>query len=100
MTAYSVLFVTPTEDSWVPAYLAETGAVMKKHGGRYLARTGNHQQIEGADIPAGLRILIEWPSQQDALNFENDPEYKPHLEARLKGSTSYHFVFEGQDDLA
>ncbi len=34
------------------------------------------------------------------MNFMNDPDYRPHLDARTAGSTSYHFVIEGKDDLA
>ena len=27
----------------------------------------------------------------------NDPEYMPHLKARIAGSERYHFLIEGQD---
>lgn len=97
---YSVLDVTPTTDAWIPAYIAETGAIVKKHGGKYLARTASHEQIEGSDAPAALRIILEWPSKEAALNFMKDPEYVPHLEARTAGSNSHHFLIEAKDDLA
>lgn len=100
MTAYSVLFVTPTDDAWIPGYLDPVGALIDKHGGSYLARTVDHEQVEGEDFPAGLRVVLEWPSKQAALDFENDPDYAPFLKQRLAGSTSYHFVIEGKDDLA
>lgn len=100
MTTYSVLAVTPKSDDWVPGYLPVANALVEKHGGKYLARTATHEQVEGADQPAALRIILEWPSKQAALNFMNDPEYRPHLDARTEGSTSVHFVIEGQDDLA
>ena len=80
--------------------LAAINKLVAKHGGKYLARTTNHEQVEGADAPAGLRIILEWPSKEAAMNFMNDPEYKPHLDARTAGSESYHFVIEGKDDLA
>lgn len=100
MTSYSVLAVTPTSDEWIPDYLPTANALVAKHGGKYLARTATHQQVEGGDQAAALRIIIEWPSKEAAMNFMNDPQYKPHLEARTNGSTSFHFVIEGQDDLA
>ena len=100
MTYYSVLAVTPTSDEWIPDYLPTANALVAKHGGRYLARTTSHQQVEGGDQPSALRIILEWPSKEAAMNFMNDPEYKPHLEARTNGSTSFHFVIEGKDDLA
>ena len=97
---YSVLDVTPTTDAWIPAYIAETGVIVTRHGGKYLARTASHEQIEGSDAPAALRIVLEWPSKEAALNFMNDPEYVPHLERRTAGSVSHHFLIEAKDDLA
>ncbi|WP_299621114.1 DUF1330 domain-containing protein [uncultured Tenacibaculum sp.] len=97
---YSVLDVRPTVDTWIPAYIAETGVIVKKHGGKYLARTASHEQIEGDDAGAALRIILEWPPKEAALNFMKDPEYVPHLKARTAGSVSHHFLIEAKDDLA
>ncbi|MEO1200165.1 MAG: DUF1330 domain-containing protein [Pseudomonadota bacterium] len=100
MTYYSVLAVTPTIEDWIPDYLPAANQLVAKHGGRYLARTANHEQVEGEVQPAALRIILEWPSKDAVRNFMNDPDYKPHLDARSAGSTSYHFVIEGTDGLA
>ena len=100
MTAYSVLAVTPSTDEWIPDYLPTANALVAKHGGTYLARTQEHTQVEGQDTPAALRIVIEWPSRDAAMNFMNDPDYAPHLAARTNGSESFHFLIEGKDDLA
>lgn len=100
MAYYSVLAVTPTTEDWIPDYLPTANKLVKKHGGKYLARTASHEQVEGSDQPAGLRIILEWPSKEAAMDFMNDPEYKPHLAARTEGSESYHFVIDGKDDLA
>ena len=100
MTYYSVLAVTPVKEDWIPAYIGPANALVAKHGGRYLARTAAHEQIEGDEQPAALRIVIEWPSREAALAFMSDPEYAPHLEARTAGSNSVHFLIEGKDDLA
>lgn len=100
MAFYSVLAVTPSSEDWIPDYLPTANKLVAKHGGTYLARTATHEQVEGEDRPAALRIVIEWPSKAAALSFMNDPAYKPHLEARTAGSESYHFLIEGKDDLA
>lgn len=99
MAYYSVLDVTPTSQEWVADYVASTGKIVARHGGEYLARTGTHEQIEGDDQGAALRIILEWPSKEAALDFMNDPEYVPHLEARTKGSVSHHFLISATDDL-
>ena len=97
---YSVLAVTPTNEDWIPTYLPKANALVAAHGGKYLARTADHEQVEGDTVSAALRIVIEWPSKQAVQNFMNDPAYKPHLEARLAGSESFHVLIDGKDDLA
>ena len=82
MSYYSILDVTPTSEDWIPDYLLTANKVVEKHGGKYLARTASHEQIEGEKKEAGLRIILEWPSKESAENFMNDPEYVPHLKAR------------------
>ena len=97
---YSILDVTPTQDDWIPGYLPAANKLVTKHGGKYLARTSSHEQVEGETQTAGLRIVLEWPSRDAALAFMNDHEYVPHLEARTKGSVSHHYLIEAKDDLA
>lgn len=100
MAFYSVLAVTPSRDDWVADYLPAANRLVAQHGGRYLARTANHERLEGEGESAALRILIEWPSREAALAFMMDPDYKSHLEARHAGSNSHHHLVEGKDDLA
>ncbi len=100
MSYYSVLAVTPTSDDWVADYIGSANQLVIKHGGKYLARTKSHQQLEGESEEAVLRIVIEWPSKEAVLNFMSDPDYLPHLEARTAGSHSNHFLIEGRDELA
>lgn len=100
MTYYSVLDVTPRNVDWVEDYLPVANKLVAKHGGKCLARTSSHEQIEGDQKEATLRIIFEWPSKQAALAFANDPDYAPHLNARLDNSTSHHYLIEGKDDLA
>ncbi|MEM7288870.1 MAG: DUF1330 domain-containing protein [Pseudomonadota bacterium] len=100
MAYYSILAVTPQTEDWIPDYIGPANRLVAKHGGKYLARTANHEQIEGDENPAALRIIIEWPSKEAAQAFMGDPEYVPHLEARTSGSQSFHFLVEARDDLA
>jgi len=100
MAYYSVLDVTPTNEDWIPAYIGPANKLVAKYGGKYLARTGTHEQVEGDKQDAALRIIIEWPSKEAAMNFMNDSEYAPHLKARTEGSNSHHYLIEAKDDLA
>ncbi len=100
MKYYSVLDVTPKTNAWISAYLQTANRLVAKHGGNYLARTAAHEQLEGNAQEAGLRIVLEWPSKQAAIDFMNDPEYAPHLQARTEGSVSHHYLIEGKDEFA
>ena len=100
MAFYSVLEVTPTTDEWVADYIGPANKLVAQYGGKYLARTSSHERLEGSKTAPALRIIIEWPSRQAALDFMNDPQYVPHLKARTAGSESHHTLVEGKDDLA
>ena len=100
MSYYAVVFVTPKTDAWIPDYLATVTPLVKKHGGRYLARTVNHERLEGAGDNPGLIVILEWPSKAAAEAFYKDPAYQPSLQARLGGAASDFFLVEGKDDFA
>jgi uncharacterized protein (DUF1330 family) len=100
MAYYSVLDVTPTSEDWIPDYLPTANERVAAHGGKYVARTTSHEQVEGDTQEAGLRIIIKWPSKEAAKAFMADEDYAPHLAARTTGSVSHHYLIEGKDDLA
>jgi uncharacterized protein (DUF1330 family) len=99
MKYYSFINCTPTTDAWIPDYVPVATKLVHKHGGKYLARTGNHEQLEGAEDPAALRVLVEWPSKEAAQHFMSDPEYAPHFKGRSEGAVNTHFLVAGNDDL-
>ena len=100
MAYYSVLDVTPTSEEWIPNYLEPANRLVAKYGGKYLARTASHERLEGEGEAPALRIIIEWPGKEAAVDFMNDAEYAPHLKARTEGSVSNHYLIEAKDDLA
>ena len=65
-----------------------------------MARTTSHEQLEGEEQTAGLRIVIEWPSKKAATSFLDDPAYAPHLKARTAGSVSHHYLIEANHEFA
>lgn len=100
MTYYSVLAITPTSDEWVADYIAPVNALVAKHGGKYLARTPNHERVEGEGEEVALRVIIEWPTKEAANSFMTDPDYAPYLKSRVEGSNSHHALIEGVDMFA
>ncbi|KAF0675305.1 DUF1330 domain-containing protein [Profundibacterium mesophilum] len=100
MTHYSIIEVSPRTDDRITGYLPAANRLIERHGGRYLARTASHEQLEGPERGAALRIVIEWPSAEAAKAFMTDPDYADHLANRQAGSSSFHWLVEGKDDLA
>jgi uncharacterized protein (DUF1330 family) len=59
-----VLEVTPSNENWMPDYIALANTIVAKHGGKYIARTSSHECLEGEGENAALRIIIKWPSKE------------------------------------
>ena len=85
MAYYSMVTLTPTDESWIPGYLAGVTPLVAKHGGKYLARTADYRHVEGDGKDPALCVLLEWPSKDAFEAFYNDPDYQPYLKARLAG---------------
>ncbi len=97
MKYYAVVEVAVTDDSWVADYLPNVTALVHKHGGKYLARTMTMEKVEGSRELPTVFVVIEWPSKEAAMAFYEDPEYQPHLQARLAGSHSEFALIAGDD---
>ncbi len=97
MAHYFIASVKITDDSWVPDYAAKVHDIAAKHGGEYLARSGNIVNMEGAPLDTTLIAIIRFPSLDAAKAFANDPEYAPYAEARRNGSVSQIDVIDDTD---
>lgn len=100
MIHYSVIDVTLISHDWIVGYVNLANTLIAEYGGKHLARTSNHECLEGHDTKPTFRIIIEWPSREAAIGFMNDERYKTILDARTKGTVSNHFLIEGRDDLS
>jgi uncharacterized protein (DUF1330 family) len=88
MTVYLIADVKVTDDKWVPSYAKSVHELVHKHGGKYLARSGNVQALEGKPLDTTLIALIAFPSAQAVKAFTSDPSYAPFADARKQGSES------------
>ena len=66
MTVYVIADVKITDDRWVPAYAASVHDIVHKHGGKYLARSGNVKTLEGKPLDTTLIALLQFPSAESA----------------------------------
>lgn len=97
MSVFLIAQIKVTDDSWVPAYAAEVHKIVERHGGRYLARSGNVTTLEGPDKDATLIGILEFPSEEALRAFAADPDYAPHGEARRIGSVSEFHMIDDTD---
>src|SRR5690348_12728718 len=74
MTVYMIADIKVTNDEWVAPYAASVHELVHKHGGKYLARSGNVQTLEGKPLDTTLIALLAFPSAQAVRAFLSDPK--------------------------
>jgi uncharacterized protein (DUF1330 family) len=97
MTVYVIADIKVTDPGWVPAYAASVHDLVHKHGGKYLARSGNVKTLEGKPLDTSLIALMEFPSAEAVKDFLADPKYAPHVSARQGGSESRFHLIDDTD---
>ena len=88
MTVYVIADIKVTDEAWLPDYAAAVHDIVHKHGGRYLARSGNVRTLEGKPLATDLIALIAFPSAEAVSAFATDRLYAPFAAARRRGSES------------
>ena len=79
------------------AYVEGAREAFRRHGARFLARGGAHEEVEGAQ-GRGRHVLIEFPSYRAALDCWNSEDYQAARAHRLPVSTATIVITEGVDD--
>ena len=86
MTAYVLVDVASTDATKAARYRELSGASVEHHGGRFLARGGTLDVLEGDWDPARL-VVIEFPSAEAARQWYESPEYGQARAAREGAGT-------------
>ena len=76
--------VAPEDAETWKAYVAQAPATIAKYGGRYLARGGDIDVMEGDWSPYAI-VILEFPDRDAAARWYASPEYAELLRLR-KGS--------------
>ncbi|MDB5595233.1 MAG: hypothetical protein JWM36_2194 [Hyphomicrobiales bacterium] len=97
MTVYMIADIKVTEPSWIPAYAASVHELVHKHGGKYLARSGNVRTLEGKPLETSLVALLAFPTPGAVEAFLADPGYAPFAVARQQGSVSRFQLIDDTD---
>ena len=97
MTVYVIADIKVIDDSWVPEYAASVHDIVDRHGGKYLARSGNVKTLEGEPLDTTLIALLAFPNNEAVEAFASDPEYAPYGQARQAGSESRFQLIDDTD---
>ena len=95
MPAYVIASVTEAwdQDALVQYREGNTEAVAK-HGGRFVARGGRHEILEGDYAPLRV-VIIEFPDLDAARGWYESDDYAPLRELRRGASKTDIYVVEG-----
>jgi len=83
MSAYLISDITVRDHAAFDVYRTRAADAIHTHGGRYLARLGEVQLLEGSWNP-NMIVIVEFPSLEQARAWYRSPEYAFALEVRDK----------------
>ena len=94
MTAYVVVDIEVKDATAYAEYIARAPDTVAAYGGKYLARAGRTEKLEGEWVPKRL-VILQFESLERAKQWLNSPEYAPVKELRHKAAESNMVVIEG-----
>ena len=94
MTADVIVDSEVSDPEGYKEYVKLAPEAVKLYGGKYIARGGYNETLEG-DWQARRLVILEFPSVEQAKNWVNSPEYAPARALRHKYARSNMVVVEG-----
>lgn len=88
MPAYLIADTHITDQKTYDEYKRQVVPVIAKFGGRFLARGGEQEVLEGTWRPARL-VLIEFPDMKALKSWYKSPQYAPLLKLRQPAATDH-----------
>jgi uncharacterized protein (DUF1330 family) len=99
MPAYLVSDVSIQDAEAFQVYRTRAAAAIARYGGRYLARVGAIEPLEGSWRPERI-IIVEFPSIEQARAWYRSPEYASALEVRDRALSRDLILVDGVVDTA
>lgn len=94
MPAYFVVELDATNMDAMAPYRAAVPATLAQYGGRFLARGGATELVEGGPEPKRI-VILEFADAAAVKRWYNSPEYQKILPDRLNNSKSRAFIVDG-----
>ncbi len=87
MAVYAIVELEITNMDGMGPYMEAVPNTIAAHGGKYLARAGNTEVVEGGLGEYPLKVILEFPSMDAAKGWYSSGEYQailPHRTANSK----------------
>jgi uncharacterized protein (DUF1330 family) len=94
MPAYIVANVDVHDAERYEEYRSQVLSTIERYGGRFLARGGRAERLEGSYEPVRF-VVLEFPSYEQAKTWHESDEYRPLRELRQALSTGDLILVEG-----
>ena len=94
MPAYVVVELEVTDPVRYEAYKKLAPPTIAAYGGKYLARGGQTEVLEGDWLPKRL-VILEFASLEQARAWIDSPEYRPARELRQQSARTKMVLIEG-----
>ncbi len=94
MGVYAVVNIQITDPARYTEYREKAPATIAHYGGKYLARGGKVEVLEGEWDPQRL-VILEFESMERFHEWYNSPEYAPLKRLRGEASATEFVVVEG-----
>lgn len=94
MPAYVILDINVNDPDLFEEYKKLAPATIEAYGGKYIARGGKVETLEGDWTPNRI-VILEFDNSETAKNWLNSPEYREARAMRLQAAMSQSIVVEG-----
>jgi len=94
MTAYAIVDVEIHDIEPYMDYMASVKPLIEQYGGRYLARGGEFEVVEGDYRPSRL-VLLEFPTMESIQDFYQCAGYRSLKQLRESCSTTSMTIVQG-----
>jgi uncharacterized protein (DUF1330 family) len=94
MPGYVIAMIDVIDPEGFEEYRQKVPATIAAHGGRYLARGGQTEVVEGS-LPSKRIAILEFPSMAQAKAWWSAPDYQPLRAIRERTTKSTLVITEG-----
>ncbi len=94
MKAYVLVNITIRDPERYKDYIQAATPTVAAHGGKYIARGGRAERLEGS-VPTNRIAVLEFPSYANAKAWYDSPEYRAALAIRKTCASGELILVEG-----